>query len=200
MEVKTWHLFVVFLIGGGIVGGLVYAYSSGMISQAYMQGYTAGFSAGKTSVAAVSAAELEITAVPETIDLSGYIYSNGSATETTQTVTVTIENEEDTPVNIQLTLVDPKTGEEGLPNALEKDEFAVAVGGVVTKYLFTDGEYKSGYTFTLDGDSKATFNLIVELEDAPEGTFADGQTYDLTLYVVQTDSNTVDELELTVET
>jgi|GEM_PF-5388610 len=200
MELKVWQLLLAFVIGGAIVGGCVYAYTSGMISQAYMQGYSAGYSQGQATVTTVEAADLEISATPESIDLSGYIYSNGSATETTQTVAVTIENDEDTPVTIQVTLVDPDSGEEGLPNALEKEEFSVAIGGVVTKYLFTDDEYKTGYTFTLDANSKVTFNVVVELEDAAEGTFADDQEYEMTLYIVQTESGDVDELELTVET
>jgi len=191
-----------FIIGAVVVGALVYAYMSGMVQSAFQQGYQMGYSQGLAAVPTpVSPVELQITQTGGTqFDLSSNIASDGSATNTTKELAVTIKNVDNQSAELQVTLKNPKTGEEGLPDALENSYFNVYVGAIYKKYLFVDGEYTSGYTFTIEPDSVVTMNIGVELEDAPAGTFADNQTYTMEVYFYQTAANYVDTLTYTILT
>ena len=191
-----------FIIGALVVGALVYAYMSGMVQSAYQQGYQTGYSQGlAVAPTPVTPVELEITQTGgDTFNLSTYIASDGSATNTTSELQVTIKNFNNETATLTITLKNPKTGEEGLPDALENSYFNVYIGAVYTKYLFVDGEYTDGATLTIEPDSVVTFNMGVELEDAPAGTFADGQTYTMEVYFYQPDANYVETLEYTILT
>ena len=193
-----------FIIGAVVVGALVYAYMSGMVQSAFQQGYQMGYSQGLAAAPTpVPPVELQITQTGGTqFNLSSYIASDGSATNTTQELAVTIKNVDNQSAELQVTLKNPKTGEEGLPDALENSYFNVYVGSIEFsyKYLFVDGVYTSGCTLTIEPNSVVTTNIGVELEDAPAGIFADNQTYTMEVYFYQTAANYIDTLTYTILT
>jgi len=100
---------------------------------------------------------------------------------------VDIINKDNKPAEVLITLVNPKTGEKGLPEDLQNayvDVYWKSPNGE-TKYLFTDGKFTSGKTITLDVASAITGYIGVTLHQAPQSTFADNKTYTITVYFVQ---------------
>jgi len=178
---------------------LTYAWVSGQIQSAYQAGYSAGYSAG-AAAAPVTPVQLDISAADTQFNFSDYVASDGSATNTSAEITVTIKNVDDEAANVVVTLKNPATGKEGLPDALENSYFNVYAGGLYKKYLFIDGEYTSGMAITVDSDSVVTITIGCELEDAPAGTFADGQTYTMTVFFYQSAANYADSLDFSILT
>ena len=63
-----------------------------------------------------------------------------------------------------------------------------------------DGEYKSGYPIQIPPNTVLTLTVGIELEQAPAGVFQDNSTYQAEIYVIQTDSQYVEDLDITVLT
>jgi len=195
MRAKTILVLLLGLLLGGI---LAWAALSGQIQSAYQLGYQTGYTAGQA--AKVTPVALTISASSTVFNLSSNIASDGSATNGTASVTVTIKNLENTSATVVVTLKNPATGKEGLPDALENSYFNVYVGTLTTKYLFIDAEYTDGLTLPVDSHSVVSLTLTCEVEDAPAGTFADGQTYTMNVYFYQSSSDYADVLSFSVLT
>jgi len=195
---ESGKMLVWFMIGFIIAAALVYAYASGAIQSAFQQGYQLGYQQGLAAAPSapevVPPAELKITQEGSTFNLTAEILSDGSATNTTKVLNLVISNEDNRTANVIVTLKNPKTGEEGLPDALENAYFNVFAGSIIKKYLFVDGDYTTGLALEIEPKSVITIPIGVELEDAPAGTFADEQTYEMELYIYQPDANYVETI------
>jgi len=176
---QAWVLLILGILLGA---ALTYAWVSGQIQSAYQAGYSAGYSAG-AAAAPVTPVQLDISAADTQFNFSDYVASDGSATNTSAEITVTIKNVDDEAANVVVTLKNPATGKEGLPDALENSYFNVYAGGL----------YKNS-------DSVVTITIGCELEDAPAGTFADGQTYTMTVFFYQSAANYADSLDFSILT
>lgn len=126
-------------------------------------------------------------------NFSGVVDANGSvATETAKTTTIYINNTDtEDAKDVVITLKNPITEKEGLPSALQRDEFEVWViigtgYSTISKPLFEDGEFKDFEYGTIQADEHVTLTLKVVMKEAPEGTFSPDTTYDdCELYIVQ---------------
>ena len=135
-------------------------------------------------------------------NFSSAVASDGSvAATTTKELAIDIINEDTKPAKLVITLVNPKTGEKGLPRELQNayvDVFVKFNGE--TKYLYTDNQFTNGKNITLEPASAISGYIGVTLKQAPAGTFADNQTYTITIYVVQPDANYVQSYTYTLKT
>jgi len=136
-------------------------------------------------------------------NFSTVVASDGSvANTTTKELALNIINEDKNPAKIVVTLVNPKTGEIGLPKELRNSYVDVYFKvGSDTKYLYLDGKLTDGKVLTLDPASAVSASLGITLKQAPSGTFTDNQTYTITLYIVQPDAgNYVQSVTYTLKT
>jgi len=192
-------LIVGFTFGWWI--GYGHGHSQG-VQEGQAIGYQQGLAACQVAAPAVSPVSLKIVqSGGDEFNLSAYISPTGNATNTTISLAITIENIDNEDAKIKITLVNPKTGEEGLPAELKNRYFNVFYGfGTYKIYLYNNG-YKESKDIVVPANSVVTLNIGVELEDAPDNTFVDGQTYTMKVFIVQPEAgNYTEALTYTVLT
>jgi len=134
-------------------------------------------------------------------DFSDVVQADGSVASTsTKTLAVDIVNEGDKPVTLKITLVNPETGEKGLPPQLQNSKVVVFFkSGDRMRYLYVDNKFiADGFEITLNIGEGISGVVGMTLMEAPAGTFADAQNYTMTLYVAQ--PNYVEKVTYTVKT
>jgi hypothetical protein len=138
-----------------------------------------------------------------TVDVNGNV-----ASDTTDTQTITILNDDDTIdiASLYITLVNPKTGEEGhdedLDDAIDDVNIYFEYGGISKLTLLKEGEYVSGgrNLGELPAGSEMELTITVEFLEHDDEDFPDGKELDCELYIWQPDSNNVDDVEFTIST
>jgi len=188
-ERRAIQYIAVFLIACVLTYGLVYYFQKPAWEEA---SYSAGYTAGKAVVPVVTKPiPIDVTISPSTnqFDHSATVSSTGNVTtQTDKECTVTVENTgEDTILDFTVTLYNPVTDEYGIPEALETAYFEMytQLGGTYTP-LYKDDDYKAGYIIpSLVSGQVTSFNVTARMKVAPDGTFKDGQTYTIELYLGQ---------------
>lgn len=145
---------------------------------------------------------LDITLANSTFNLTSYIKSDGSSTVANVYTTLTIENKDESrTATILISARDTVHDEDGIPSGLMNSYFNMYYGSTAGKtYIVKDGEYKSGYPIEIPPNTVLTLTVGIELEQAPAGVFQDNSTYQAELYVIQVDSQYVEDLDITVLT
>jgi len=153
---------------------------------------------------AVSPANIEFLQTGgSTFDFSAEVDANGSVSAAaTKTLTFDIVNKDDTKsATIRILTVNPLTGASGIPDGLNNTYFNVFIkADGKTKYLYTEGKHTDGWVVSLGVAEAFSGTLGITLEQAPDGTFKDGQTYTITLFLYQEASNYLEKVEYTVTT
>lgn len=199
---KMGILVVGLLIGAIFAAGGVYYYMDIQVNEAFQEGMQYQQSLTPT---AVTPASVSMSLTSGTFNHSATVDSDGGVdTETDVTDTLTISNDDETRTanDCVLLLYNPVTGTDGLPDNLETSatEVSVTIQGV-TKKLFHDGDYTSGAVIgDLAPGDEASYTITFTLEEAVDGTFQDGQTYDCNLYLYQPDANYAIPVSFTVST
>lgn len=146
---------------------------------------------------------LDVTIASSTLNLSSYIASDGSSTAADVNTTLTIENKDETQTaTVVISAVDTVHDEEGFDDAsdLLTSYFNFYVASTGKSYLIKDGDYKSGLTLTIPPNTVLSLVIGIDLEQAPSGIFEDNQTYTAQIYVIQPDSQDVEDVDLTILT
>ena len=203
VRAKTLALVVVVAI---LAVGLTAAYYSNLLAQKEAENQALRQQIAEKPIT-VSPANIDFVQTGgATFDFSAVVAADGSvATTTTKELQFDIINKDNKSANIVLTLKNVLTNKEGLPNDLDsgnaKDyvDVYIKVNGK-TKYLFTNGAYTDGYSFTLGVAEALSGTLGVTFKQAPANTFVDGQTYTMTLFIYQPDANYAEDVAYTILT
>lgn len=154
--------------------------------------------------AAVTPANIEFLQTGgSSFDFSAEVDANGSVSAAvTKTLTFDIVNKDEAKsASIRVLTVNPLTGASGVPDGLNNTYFNVFINADgKTKYLYTEGKHTDGWVVNLGVAEAFSGTLGITLEQAPDGTFKDGQTYTLTLYLYQETSNYLEKVEYVVTT
>lgn len=196
---------LVMLAVGALIGaGIAWQYQQTNIDDAFQEGMSYQESLEDEAVANV--ASMKTTLNTTTVDHSDTVDSDGAvSTTTTVTKTLYINNTDENrdATGLKISLYNPVTDTEGLHDNLETSDtdIYVTTSSGVTARLFRDGDYTSGVEIP-DLEPKSTLEMTVtfELESAVAGTFQDGQSYDCSLYVIQTNANYADVIDFTLST
>ena len=188
-------IFVIAILAGAVGAGAVYGYYAlpgGKLDQVEQQAYNQGYNVGTSSATRyVPPANIDFSISPTTLNYTAAVNaSDDVASATYENATITIENKEDTgSATVRITL--KVSGEDdGLPDALEKDEFQVYIHSTEgNTWLFgsseSDGEYHSGgYQFTIPANTVKTLTLATMMS-ACNDVFENGKTYGITVYLYQ---------------
>lgn len=195
---------VMLAIGALIGGGIAWQYQQTQVDDAFQEGMSYQESLEAEAVANVASMKTSLNST--TVDHSSTVDSDGSV-DTTTTVTKTLylnntdENRDAT--GLKIALYNPVTDTEGLHDNLETSstDIYVTTSSGVTARLFRDGDYTSGVEIPdLEPESTLEMTITFELESAVAGTFQDGQSYDCSLYVIQTNANYADVVDFTLTT
>lgn len=154
----------------------------------------------EAAAAPTTGVDLEYDTESFTWNMSANVTSDGGSDDATNTSSITITNDGDRTANFVISAQDTVNDEDGFPSALENSYTSVYVTNDYKKYLLDTGDYTDGRTVSLPTDSSITLTLGMEIDEAPDGTFSDNQTYSSNLYVIQEDAQDVDELDISVIT
>lgn len=179
---------VAMILLGAVIGvGVAWQLRQGEVDTAWDSGYSSGV--GVAGVARVPAS-IGVAMNTTTLDHSSTVAAAGGvATTTSLTRTIWINNTGETlATGLRLMLKNPVTSKEGLHNELEAsdtDVYVTTASGVNAR-LFRNGDYTTGVEIPdLGEDDTVSFTVYFEMEDAVDGTYVDGQTYDCEFYVSQ---------------
>lgn len=201
MDLKKQQALVLLIVGVCVGVAFTYSYMQGLVQSAFQAGYGQGYSQASTYLKSVTTpAELEIVASDTIFDFSANVRADGSASAGSSTILISIANlESGSPINVAVSTINPLSGKSGIPKALSNEYFNVYAIGPYKKYLFYNGEHKGALQVYIDKDSVVELVIGAEILDAPVDTFVDGQSYKLTLYLIQ-QNNYVESFDLTVLT
>lgn len=201
---KIWGVAVMMLVLGGLVGYGISAYQTTTnVQEAYADGMAYQASITPTTTVGIPA-DLSCTFGTDSFNHQATVIADGSVVaDVTVTQTLTVENNDDTATakDVYIMLWNPATDKEGIDSELEVKETYVylSIGGL-QKAIYNDG-YTDGY-FVGDlapGDI-LTITVGITLQDADADTYVDAQTYDCSIYVVQSTINYADAVDFTVLT
>ena len=192
-------LFLAILVTAIVVFGLTFAWVSGM----YQGKLKALERAMYEKPAAITPANIKFSQTGGTeFNFTDTVAPDGSvATTTTKELAFDIMNYDTKTADVVISLVNPKTGEKGLPKELRNSyvDVYVKVDGK-TKFLFLNNTFTNGEKITLDPATAISGSIGVTLRQAPAGTFADNQTYTITIYVIQPNADYVQSYTYTLKT
>jgi hypothetical protein len=204
MKQITMVAIVLIAVTGIVCFAGGWQYRQGEVDTAYEAGMQ--YQSGLDEEAVSAVASIKFTLNSTSIDHSDTVGADGSVTTTTTvTRTIWVNNTDETrsATDLKISLLNSVTGTEGLHNGLEQDDTDVYVvtSAGVTDRLYLDGDYTTGVDIPdLGPGSSFTMTLTFELEDAVAGTYQNGQTYDCSLYLIQTSANYADVEDFTVLT
>jgi hypothetical protein len=203
MKQKMWAIVIIVALVGAVMGAsAMYMYRQDEVDQAFEQGMEYQ---QEISPEAVTPASVSMSFSTGSFDHSGTVDSDGAVsaeTDVNDTLTISNDDETRTAKNPKLMLSNPVTGTDGLHDNLETDSTVVSVTiGGVTKPLYKDGDYTDGIEVSdLGPGAEAELTVTVTFEDAVDGTYQDGQTYDCNLYIYQPNANYAVPVSFTVST
>lgn len=201
MRGKTLVLVVLVAV---LAGGIVALYYNNLLAQKEAEAQALRQALAQQPVpVTVSPANVEFLQTGGTsFDFSATVAADGSvATTTTKELQFDIVNKDNKTANVVLTLVNPVTNKEGLPDDLKNNYVNVYITALgKTKYLFIDGSYTDGYSLTLGVAEAVSGTIGVTFEQAPANTFVDGQTYTMTVFIYQPDANYAEDVSYTITT
>jgi len=193
-------------VGAGFILGLIVMgiYMVGVYGpDVATEWYEKGIEKGKELVVVVPPQPLTIGVSPENFDFSAAVASDGSvASDTSDTVTLSITHEGNKNISdLRLTFKDPVTGKEGIPADLEIANFELYVVIAGSSIPLYKGATYLSYVkpLTVPGE-QIDWTIQARVLKSPAGTFKDGQTYSLTLYIYQPEANFSDSIEVAVLT
>lgn len=194
----------IFIILALVLVGAVAAYYNNLLAQKEQEAQALRQALAQQAPVAVTPANIEFLQTGgSTFDFSAEVAADGSvAASTTKTLAFDIVNKDEAKsANIRILTINPVTGESGIPDGLNNTYFNVFIQeGGKTKYLYTNGQHTDGWTTSLGVAEAVSGTLGITLDQAPAGTFTDGQTYTITLFIYQEASNYVEKVTYTVTT